>query len=238
MVYIETQMDSLAFALSQPANSNIPMPEPAPKNLDINHSATSNTHLNKPAWAMRELRLDPFKLPQNVTHGAIKHQHMDQAKFSLTLDHDGATLYNINENGKTVEYILPTQSFKGITACAYENEDGSTTVTLELMHENPALSIPLHSSTTLDDVIADWHAWSRALNLPMYLRESDGALVRLSNDHKGLIQKPAQPRRRRSFAISHRPKFSMQRKMGITPENMDKVTKIKPLCAQDIIATL
>ena len=239
MSIIKPQTSTLAFALSQPANNNLPLVDETHTPKSVNAETAQNSDLVKPKWAARAIRLDPFKLPQNVSHGAVKHQEMDGSKFSLTLDHDGATLYRVNEQGRTVEYMLPTKAFMGITARTFENEDGTTTVTLELMHENKALSIPLLSSSEMNDVAADWHAWSRALKLPMFIQESDGQIVKIKNNTIASSANAPQSRRRRSFAINHRPKFAINRKMGnhkMGTASTTTISSITRLSAADIIA--
>ncbi|WP_204337712.1 DUF6101 family protein, partial [Klebsiella pneumoniae] len=51
---------------------------------------------------------------------------------------------------------------------------GDITVTLELMHSDPHLSVPLLVAHDLNDIAADWRAWSNLFKLPMMLVEEDG----------------------------------------------------------------
>ena len=69
---------------------------------------------------------------------------------------------------------LPANAFRGVAARAMEDPDGNVTVTLELLHNDPMLSVPLLVADDLDDVAADWRAWAEAYRLPMLLIEADG----------------------------------------------------------------
>ena len=55
-----------------------------------------------------------------------------------------------------------------------EDATGNVTVTLELLHNDPMLSVPLFVANDLEDVAADWRAWADAYRLPMMLIEADG----------------------------------------------------------------
>ena len=53
-----------------------------------------------------------------------------------------------------------------------EDDLGDVTVTLELLHTDAMLCVPLLVAGDLDDVAADWRAWSEALGLPMLMIEA------------------------------------------------------------------
>ena len=124
-----------------------------------------NTRL-KPVWAGCELRLDPFRLPQAVTYATRD----DLGDVTFTIDHRGATVRRVLEKSRLpVTLVMPAKAFQGVAARAIEDGDGNVTVTLELLHADPALSVPLLVAHDLDDVAADWRAWSDAYRLPMLL---------------------------------------------------------------------
>ena len=97
---------------------------------------------------------------------------------------------------------------------AIEDGEGNVTVTLELMHNDPALSVPLLVAHDLEDVAADWRAWSEAYRLPMLLFEADG-VARNLEESLGAVRK-GEPRLRRKRATSapRRPRFLARRKQG------------------------
>lgn len=88
-------------------------------------------------------------------------------------------------------------------------------VSLELHHNDPELCVPLLSATDLDDVAADWHAWSRLMRLPMLIIGAD-LIARPIRERLGQIMvDPALPRRKRFGLLKHRPWFLRRRKPGI-----------------------
>ena len=166
----------------------------------------------KPVWAGRNMRLDPFRLPQMVTY-ATRDEYGD---VTFTIDHRGAVLRRILEmSGLPVTVALPAQSFQGVAARAMEDELGNVTVTLELLHNDPMLSVPLLVADDLDDVAADWRAWADAYRLPMLLIEADG-IARSLEDSLGAAIKtmPTQHRRKGRVTNQRRPRFLMRRKAG------------------------
>jgi len=77
-----------------------------------------------------------------------------------------------------------------------EDSEGNVTVTLELLHNDPQLSVPLLVADDLDDVAADWRAWADAYRLPMLLIEADG-IARTLEESLGAAIKALPPQDRR-----------------------------------------
>lgn len=169
-----------------------------------------NTRL-KPAWAGCDMRLDPFRLPQAVSYAARD----DIGDATYTIDHRGVTVRRVLENSRLpVTVVLPAKAFRGVAARAIEDEQGNVTVTLELLHNDPLLSVPLLVAHDLDDIAADWRAWSDAYGLPMLLVEADG-IARTLEETLGLLKKaPAAPRRKGKASHQRRPRFLARRKTG------------------------
>lgn len=170
-----------------------------------------NTGL-KPVWAGRNMRLDPFRLPQVVTYSTRD----EFGDVTYTIDHRGAILRRILEHSRLpVTVAMPAQAFLGVAARALEDDLGNVTVTLELLHNDPMLSVPLLVADDLDDVSADWHAWSEAYRLPMLLIEADG-IARTLEESLGAAIKTLQPQDRRQGKATgtRRPRFLVRRKMG------------------------
>lgn len=169
----------------------------------------TNTVL-KPAWAGFELRLDPGKFPQRVSYAA--RDEVDE--ISVTLDSRGAVIKKVlAKSGLPLSIALPARAFKGVAARAIDHGDGTVTVTLELHHVDAALSVPLLVAHDLDDIAADWRAWSEVYQLPMLMVEGDGVARPLDD---GSIPGMGQPsRRRKHHQISkRRPRFLMRRSTG------------------------
>lgn len=170
-----------------------------------------NTGL-KPVWAGRNMRLDPFRLPQMVSYATRD----DLGDVNFTIDHRGAVIRRLLEHsGLPITIALPARAFRGVAARALEDDTGEVTVTLELLHNDPMLSVPLLVAHDLDDVAADWRAWAEFYQLPMLLIEADG-VARTLEESLGAAIKTQPPRDRRKGRPSRmrRPRFLARRKAG------------------------
>ncbi len=165
----------------------------------------------KPVWAGHELRLDPFRLPQQVTYSA----RGQAGEVMITIDTRGAVLRKkLPVSGLPLSIALPARAFKGVAARAIDHGDGDITVTLELHHEDTELCVPLLVSHDLDDIAADWRAWSEVFSMPMLMVEADG-IARPLDDQLGPVSvRRAKPRRRHSFFAERRPRFLVRRTTG------------------------
>src|SRR5690606_10019817 len=85
---------------------------------------------------------------------------------------------------------------------------------LELLHNDPMLSVPLLVAHDLDDVAADWRAWADAYRLPMLLVEADGVARALEDTLGGVRKGPLKARRKRSSSQPRRSRFAARRKVG------------------------
>ncbi len=196
-----------------------------------NKSANSGHRGTKPVWAGLNLRLDPYALPQTISYDRAPPQlsggaHGKQIEF--TLNTKGAVMKCDLNCGLPISMSLPNRAFVGVAARAYENQDGTNTVTLELLHNDAELSVPLCVSNAVEDAAADWHSWSKRLGLPMLLVDEQGNAT-MVKDHAGVASLTPKPRRRRSSLMPNRPNFMRRRKMGI-------VGPVEHLAAREIIA--
>jgi len=189
----------------------------------------------KPIWANAELRLDPYALPQKMSYNRAKltlsgapRGHTANMLVEFTLDAKGAVMKRDLNCGLPISMALPNRAFTGVAARAYENEDGSNTVTLELLHHDAELCVPLCVSDTVEDASADWHSWAKKLGLPMLLVDTSGHAT-VVKAHAGISSLAAKPRRRRASMMKQRPNFLRRRKLGM----IGPVVRIK---ADEIIA--
>jgi len=166
----------------------------------------------KPVWAGRTMRLDPFRLPQ-MTSFATSDEFGD---VSFTIDQRGATVRRIlRRSGLPATVVLPARAFRGVAARAIEDDLLNVTVTLELLHNDPQLSVPLLVADNLEDVAADWRAWAEAYRLPMLLIEADGVARTLEESLGGAIKTmPPQERRKGRPTMARRSRFQARRKTG------------------------
>ena len=165
----------------------------------------------KPVWAGRNMRLDPFRLPQVVSYATSD----DFGDVTFTIDHRGAIVKRILQmSGLPATVVLPANAFRGVAARAMEDPDGNVTVTLELLHNDPMLSVPLLVADNLEDVAADWRAWADAYRLPMLLIEADG-VARTLEESLGAVRKgEPKARRKRPTSMPRRPRFLARRRAG------------------------
>ncbi|TIS54407.1 MAG: hypothetical protein E5W91_26990 [Mesorhizobium sp.] len=170
-----------------------------------------NTGL-KPVWAGRNMRLDPFRLPQVVSYATRD----DYGDVTFTIDQRGAVIRRtLQMSGVPAIIALPANAFRGVAARAMEDPDGNVTVTLELLHNDPMLSVPLLVADDLDDVAADWRAWADAYRLPMLLIEADGVARTLEESLGAAIKAlPPQDRRKGRVSTMRRPRFLARRRAG------------------------
>jgi hypothetical protein len=168
-------------------------------------------HALKPVWAGTHMRLDPFRLPQIVSYASRD----DDSDVAMTIDQRGVVIKRkLPKSGLPFTIALPSKAFKGVAARALDDGAGEVTVTLELLHHDPMLSVPLLVADNLEDVAADWRAWSEKLGLPMLLVEADG-IARPLEDTIGKIKSdPSHSKRRRLGYAIKRPRFLMRRKSG------------------------
>lgn len=167
--------------------------------------------LRKPAWAGVELRLDPGQFPQQVTYAT----RQDRDGVTFTLDQRGAVLRKVlPQSGLPISVALPVRAFKGIAARAMDHGDGTVTVTLELHHQDSDLCVPLLVAHDLDDIAADWNAWSEVYQLPMLMIEADGSTTALEQQLGTVKTGGIKPRRRHSFFAGRRPRFLVRRNPG------------------------
>jgi len=165
----------------------------------------------KPVWAGRALRLDPFHLPQVVSYATQD----SFGEVTFTIGVRGVRMRRVLDKAQLpVTFALPPSAFRGVAARAIEDEDGQVTITLELLHADPKLSVPLLVAGDLDDVAADWRAWAEAYRLPMLLVESDGVARTLEESLGNVKKRAAQERRQGSTVARRRPRFLARRRKG------------------------
>ena len=158
----------------------------------------------KPVWAGCHMRLDPTRLPQAVCY-AVSEQPGD---VNFTISKRGVVIRRTLANSRLpVSMALPANVFQGVAARAIEDADGEVTVTLELLHADRSLSVPLLVASDLDDIAADWRTWADAYMLPMLIFEADGVARPLDECLGEISTGPMHDRRKRSLTKYRRPRF-------------------------------
>ncbi|ALN72961.1 MULTISPECIES: DUF6101 family protein [unclassified Aureimonas] len=173
-------------------------------------SLVTNPTSLKPEWASMPIRLDPALAGRKQTFEVRE----GEETITYRVDRRGAVIRRkLEMSGIPVAIALAPRSFKGVAARAMEDGEGEVTVTLELHHENPKLSVPLLVACDLYDVAADWRSWSELFDLPMLMVESDGRVTALEETF-GKLRTGEPATRRRSSHRGRRPRFLARRKPG------------------------
>jgi len=171
------------------------------------------------AGSSRAFRLDPFTLP--VRYAATLGSGARRAEATILLDRDEAVVRRTSPAGAPLTFRISVKTFDGVAVRMMPvGHDGALEVTVELMHRDPALSLPLMIADDPADVAADWQAWGRTLRLPLLVIGQDGTVSAPVEQLGGVTLRPPKPRRRHSFFADRRPRFLTRRKTGRagTPE--------------------
>lgn len=160
-------------------------------------------------------RLDPFALPVRYT-AALAGSARDDAA-SIVIDRDRVSIRRKVSSGVSTLTTLPVDAFKGVAVHMIpDGESGDILVTIELMHADPALSLPLAVADDPEEIAADWQSWAKVLGLPLYIVDLDGT-ARIAVEQIGPLQSFAPARRRKpSDLAKRRPRFLRRRKTGRT----------------------
>lgn len=177
------------------------------------HLATQET------GSSRGLRLDPYQSSHQLNVG----------DKSYKISRNGVVVKKTMRIGKEMAIAVPSKAFKGIAARAIEDENGLVTVTLELLHHDPELCVPLLYANDMDDIAADWHSWSRLMKLPMLVVDLDNNPTAVTKQLGELKVEDPIARRKRITTVKHRSNFLRRRKMGF-------VGKVEKLTAAELIA--
>ncbi|WP_182084697.1 DUF6101 family protein [Aureimonas sp. ME7] len=173
-------------------------------------SVVHHQNAGRPEWANMPIRLDPALADRKQSFELVQ----DGELVSYRVDRRGAIVRRqLEQSGLPVAIALPSRSFKGVAARAMEDANGDITVTLELHHEDPRMSVPLLVACDLYDVAADWRGWSDLFSLPMLMVEADGTVTALE-DTLGRVRKGEPSVRRAASHRGRRPRFLARRKPG------------------------
>ena len=165
------------------------------------------------AGSSRAFRLDPFTLP--VRYAATLGGGARRTEATILLDRDQAVVQRLSPAGAPLTFRISVKTFDGVAVrMTPVGHDGALEVTVELMHRDPALSLPLMIADDPADVAADWQAWGRTLGLPLLVVGQDGTVAAPIERLGGVTLQPPKPRRRHSFFADRRPRFLTRRKTG------------------------
>jgi Family of unknown function (DUF6101) len=159
-------------------------------------------------------RLDPFSLPVRFT---AADDAADERLRVVDLHRERVVLRR-SVRGIRMALNMPVAAYCGV-AIRLSGETGQapTAITVMLEHRDPALSLPLFSSTERDDIVAEWQSWGRVLGLPLLVAEGDSLREPFARLGALRIEAPTWRRRRRSAIAKRRPSRLMRRRPGKLP---------------------
>ena len=168
------------------------------------------------AGSSRVSRLDPFSLPVRFE---AADEAADEQRRVVDL-HRERVVVRRSVRGMRMALNLPVAAFRGVAIRMNgSTSEPPTPIDVVLEHGDPALSLPLFSSTACDDIVAEWQSWGRVLGLPLLVAERDGTLrepfARLGAVR---IETPTWRRRRRNAVARRRPSILLRRRPGVVPK--------------------
>jgi hypothetical protein len=159
------------------------------------------------------LRLDPFSLPvrfESADEAADEHRRIVDL-------HRERVVLRRSVRGMRMALNLPVAAFRGVAIRLTGKADElPSAIAVVLEHGDPALSLPLCSSSEGDDIVAEWQSWGRVLGLPLLIAEPDGSL-REPFTRLGRLrtEAPTYRRRRRTAVASRRPANLQRRRVRV-----------------------
>ncbi len=157
------------------------------------------------AGSGRTFRLDPHLLPaRGPNPGSVA-----DADFIIE---NGQAFVRRQRTGPAT--AVPLASYRGVAVRMEPMPNASIRVRVELLHSDPALTLPLVVADEPEQVAADWQAWGRTLNLPLLVIGQDGSVSHAFDRLGSITVCRPKPRRRHSFFAGRRPRFLSRRKVG------------------------
>lgn len=161
------------------------------------------------AGSGRALRLDPFGLP-------VRFSTSDAAADGRVRDielHRERVVLRRSLRGMRMALNMPVAAFDGISLLSVPAENGMReSLTVVLTHSDPALTLPLFTTSHAEEAFAEWQAWSQLLGVPL-LGGNRGDTAGTQSDEL-CIRRPRPRRRRRSPLKSRRPSILLRRGSG------------------------
>nr|WP_319483991.1 DUF6101 family protein [uncultured Cohaesibacter sp.] len=183
--------------------------------------------------AVGAARIDPHNLAKYFQSGEIRAKAAKLSGFSETALFGAHVpgIAQIKANQVLVECNLscglplivrvPLSYYKGIGArfIVGKREGNPLICILELVHEDPNLTLPLMVSTDLEDAAVDWQSWSKRYNLAMLHKPLGAGDYEIASDQDGplsdLVKGPQMARRPHAQFAIRRPRFLARRKVGM-----------------------
>ena len=167
-------------------------------------------------------------LPETILFG-------DRVSGMVQIKHDHAMVECHLTCGLPLIVRVPLHYYRGIGArFVVGKREGSPLICiLELVHNDPALNVPVAVSTDLEDIAVDWKSWSNRYDLTMLHQPLGSGDYVPANVSEGPLSNlditPQTPRRHHAQFAARRPRFLTRRKIG-------RKGKMPGLTGREIIA--
>jgi Family of unknown function (DUF6101) len=162
-------------------------------------------------------RLDPFSLPVRFE---AADETADERRRVVDL-HRERVVVRRSVAGMRMALNMPVSAFRGVVIRLNQKDDAPpSAIDVVLEHGDPALSLPLFSSETTDEIVAEWQAWGRVLGLPLLVAERDGSLREPFARVGALrVEAPTWRRRRHCTIARRRPSIRLRRRAARLPDS-------------------
>jgi len=177
------------------------------------------------------LDIDPRRLPVRYGLPVIDGERGREARDLIEICEGFVAVKHEVSGQKTVVRAFSWEDFSGISIRleGLDPNGESYAVSVNLHHADPKLCFPVYMSQNMDDVAARWHAWSRALKLPLLLPTVDGGWREPIERFGKLTVNPPSQRSARLALASRRSSFSSIREPG-------NLALVAPVGGSEIIA--
>ena len=138
------------------------------------------------------MRLDPLSLPLSFH---AQDSRADGGTRQIELHRERIVLRRAIK-GMRMAVNVRVSDFLGVAVRGIDDAQ-----MLVLVHRDPALTIPLGSSSDTEEIASAWQIWSDIFRLPQLTEPAP--------------REPAPRRRRRNAIRSRRPKFLVRRRVGV-----------------------
>ncbi len=159
------------------------------------------------AGSSRAYRLDPHTLPARSfpLAGGV-------AEAAFIIESDRAI---VRRPLAADPVSVPLAAYRGVSVRMEAiGDQGDVCGYVELLHNDPSLTLGLAVDEDPAMIAADWQAWGRTLHLPLLIIGQDGSVGEPLAQIGGVLMGPPMPRRRYSFFAGRRPRFLTRRKAG------------------------
>jgi hypothetical protein len=149
---------------------------------------------------------------------------------TVHLDRDKVVVRRRLRCGVPAVVSVPVSAYRGVAVRMVAVGEDAIQVVVELMHADPALSVPLSVAEDPEAIAADWQAWGETFGLPLLLVDLAGATRTIMATPGAAAPSPATARRAPAFLAGRRPRFLRRRKPGMpgVPERIEGREIIAP----------